>query len=156
MGAAWVAPYIHPSFRARTRWWLYFFFFRAPKGTGVGLPQGVIPDLVRPRPPVCSAGAYRAHEGAILPAGDAQSGDAGDWNLLVAADVIVHVHLVGADLGPTHQSTRMRSERWHDAAPMLRPVGYTGQTGCRRAGRWRNQRTSPRKDPSGQAHTGLL
>ena len=98
----------------------------APKGAGVGLPQDVVPDLIRPRPPGRQTGAYRAHEGAILPAGDAQSGDAGDWNLLVAADVIVHVHLVGADLGPTHQSTRMRSERRHDAAPMLRPVGYTG------------------------------
>ena len=66
---------------------------------------------------------------------------------------------VGAELGPTHESVRTRSERRHDAVPMLRPVrpvGYTGQIDCRRAGRRRNQRTSLGKDPSGQAHAGLF
>ena len=63
---------------------------------------------------------------------------------------------VGAELGPTHENTWTRSERRHDAAPMLRLVVYTGQTGCRRAGRRRDQRTSPGKDPSGQAHAGLF
>ena len=29
---------------------------------------------------------------------------------------------VGAELGPTHQSARTRSERRHNAAPILRPV----------------------------------
>ena len=38
---------------------------------------------------------------------------------------------VGANLGPTHRRARTRSERRHDAAPMLRPVGpvVAGQTG---------------------------
>jgi len=27
LGMAWVAPYIHPTFRARTWWRLYFFLF---------------------------------------------------------------------------------------------------------------------------------
>ena len=59
---------------------------------------------------------------------------------------------VGAELGPTHENAWTRSERRHDAAPMLRPVGYTGQTGCRRADRQRNQRTSPGKTRRGR-HT---
>jgi len=29
---------------------------------------------------------------------------------------------VGANLGPTHQSARTRSEQWHNAVPMLRLV----------------------------------
>ena len=39
--------------------------------------------------------------------------------------------VVGAELGPTHQSNITRSERWHNAAPMLRPVRpvVTGQAG---------------------------
>ena len=68
----------------------------------------------------------------------------------------MHIVSVGAELGPTHQSARTRSERWHNTAPILRSVGYTDQTGCRRAGRRRNQRTSPGKDPSGQAHAELF
>ena len=63
---------------------------------------------------------------------------------------------VAVELGPTHQSARTRGERRHNAAPIIRPVGYTGQTGCRRAGRRRDQGTSPGKDPSGQSHAGLL
>ena len=39
------------------------------------------------------AGAYRAQEGAVFPKGDAQSGAAGDWNLVVPADVVVRVLL---------------------------------------------------------------
>ena len=39
------------------------------------------------------AGAYRAQEGAVFPKGDAQSGAAGDWNLVVPEDVVVRVHL---------------------------------------------------------------
>jgi len=45
---------------------------------------------------------------------------------------------VDAELGPAHQSARTRSEQWHDAALMLKPVGYTGQTGCRREDRRRD------------------
>ena len=38
---------------------------------------------------------------------------------------------VGLELGPTHENTRTRSERRHDAAPMLRPVRpvVAGQAG---------------------------
>jgi len=42
-----------------------------PKGAGVGQPQDVDPDLVRPGPPVRQARAYRALESAITLVGDA-------------------------------------------------------------------------------------
>ena len=42
-----------------------------PKGAGVGQPQDVEPDLVRPGPPVRQARAYRALESAITLVGDA-------------------------------------------------------------------------------------
>ena len=93
MGAAWVAPYIHPSFRARTRWWLYFFLFAPLRALEFCLPQDVIPYLGQPPPPVHQVGAYRAQEGAVFPEEDTQSGAAGDWNLVVPVGVVVRVHL---------------------------------------------------------------
>jgi hypothetical protein len=63
---------------------------------------------------------------------------------------------IGANLGPTHQNARTRSKRWHDAALMLRPIGYISQSSCRRTDRRRKKRMSPGKDPSGQTHVGLL
>ena len=39
LGTAWVAPYIHPSFRARTRWRLYFFFFAPLRALELACPR---------------------------------------------------------------------------------------------------------------------
>lgn len=64
-----------------------------PQGQGGDLPHDVVPDHIRPCPPVCQARADRAPECAISVAEDMQSGAPRDWNDVAPTLVVGLVHL---------------------------------------------------------------
>ena len=64
-----------------------------PQGARLGLSDDMIPDLIRPSPLACQAGANRAPEGAVNVADDAQSGASGYWKKTAPLVFVVRVRL---------------------------------------------------------------